>query len=381
MENKKLISSNYLWLSIFLLYGFLNALFSLLSLHLGHIINLGNFSIFCNSFTHLINHQDLYTLYSGENTDYFKYSPTFALFMGLFAILPRAVGAFFWDLFITGVLAYALVSIKGVNRRTLFMLFIIVCSYGSLRVFQPNIVIAAIGVFFTLSLERGKTTLSAILIACAAFIKIYSVFPVILILFYPKLIKKFSIQIIIFGCLLLILPLVVVSVPELINIYKSWLHLLKADSFGYGLSMIGFVDYFFHLSHSGHFIYELIPLLMTVSFIVYLSRFKQASHNLVLNVLAFIFIYMVIFNHRAELQTYIIASIGVAIWFFRSKKMMVDTVLLLIIIALSLVTETRFVPQSLRDIIAYSSIQSFIYFVVWLRMGYALYKSERNCAL
>src|ERR1700743_2195907 len=44
-----------------------------------------NYIIFKNSFFHLISGKNLYTIYPFEQWDYFKYTPTFSLFMGLFA--------------------------------------------------------------------------------------------------------------------------------------------------------------------------------------------------------------------------------------------------------------------------------------------------------
>ena len=40
-----------------------------------------NYIIFKQSYFHLIENKDLYTLYPNEHWDYYKYSPTFSLLM------------------------------------------------------------------------------------------------------------------------------------------------------------------------------------------------------------------------------------------------------------------------------------------------------------
>src|SRR5262249_21614248 len=59
---------------------------------------LANFDIFRHSFLHLINGQDLYVRYPDEHTDYFLYSPPFALFMAPLWVLPTWVALPGWAL-------------------------------------------------------------------------------------------------------------------------------------------------------------------------------------------------------------------------------------------------------------------------------------------
>ena len=57
-----------------------------------------NYIIFKQSFFHLVYQKDLYALYPSEYWDYYKYSPTFALFMAPLAILPNFIGLLLWEL-------------------------------------------------------------------------------------------------------------------------------------------------------------------------------------------------------------------------------------------------------------------------------------------
>ena len=57
-----------------------------------------NYVIFKQSFFHLIDHKDLYAPYPDEHWDLYKYSPTFAFFFGIFALLPDSIGVMLWNL-------------------------------------------------------------------------------------------------------------------------------------------------------------------------------------------------------------------------------------------------------------------------------------------
>ena len=54
--------------------------------------NYNNYVIFRNSFLHLISNKDIYAWYLDEQWDLYKYSPSFAAFMGLAGWETRAAG-------------------------------------------------------------------------------------------------------------------------------------------------------------------------------------------------------------------------------------------------------------------------------------------------
>jgi len=51
-----------------------------------------NYVIFTNAYDHLLDEKDIYTRHKREQSDRFKYSPTFAVFMAPFALLPDVAG-------------------------------------------------------------------------------------------------------------------------------------------------------------------------------------------------------------------------------------------------------------------------------------------------
>src|SRR2546430_1082491 len=57
-----------------------------------------NLKIFRWSFFHLLGRQAIYAPYPDRYYDIFKYSPSWAMLFGPFALPPMAIGFFLWDL-------------------------------------------------------------------------------------------------------------------------------------------------------------------------------------------------------------------------------------------------------------------------------------------
>jgi carbon starvation protein CstA len=66
-------------------------------------------------------------------------------------------------------------------------------------------------------------------------------------------------------------------------------------------------------------------------------------------VLAYVLIWVIVFNHTAESSTYIIAISGVAIWFLASPRGYLEKSLLVITFILSVLSPTDIFPDYLRE--------------------------------
>ena len=76
-----------------------------------------NFLIFRQSFFHLIQHKDLYSAYSNEYYDLYKYTHTFALLMFPFAYLPNLAGLILWNILNAVILFYAFRKFPFANEK------------------------------------------------------------------------------------------------------------------------------------------------------------------------------------------------------------------------------------------------------------------------
>lgn len=273
-----------------------------------------NYLIFKNSFFHLISGQNLYTVYPSEHWDFYKYSPTFALFMGALAYLPDVVGLSIWNL-LNSLSLFLAVTMLPFSKKSqcLILWFIGIELLTSLQNAQSNGLMCGLLIAAYTCMQRQKIIWATLWILLATYIKVYGAIGFCLFLFYPGKLK-FIAYTVFWGVLLAVLPLAVTPASTLVWQYQNWAQLLQADrSAAYGISVMGWLHSWFGVS-SGK---EYITLTGVFLFLLPFIRFKLYQHETYrLLMLASLLLWVIIFNHKAESPTFIIAVAGVAIWYF-----------------------------------------------------------------
>ena len=336
-----------------------------------------NFVIFKQSYFHLIENKDLYQLFPEDHWDLYKYSPAFALLMFPFAKMPDAAGLFFWNLLNVLILFWALWRLPGATPKTrLWMLgLVLVELITSIQNSQSNGLVAGLLIFAFVFLEEKKTALAALFIVLTVFIKLFGLVALLLFLLYPEKIKALLYAI---GWILLftLLPLLVVSTSQLALLYQSWLTLLQNDhSASIGLSVGGWLYSWFSIPYS-NVIVAVGGILLCIPLLKY-KYFKELTFRLFF--LASILIWVVIFNHKAESPTFVIAVSGIAIWFFSQPVKPINVVLLVSMVIFTILSPTDMFPRSIqRDFVAPYVLKAVPCILIWLKIMFDLifYKPE-----
>ncbi len=306
-----------------------------------------NYIIFKQAFYHLIHGKDLYIMYPAECWDLFKYSPAFALFMGAFAWLPDIAGLALWNLLNAMVLWYALKTLPKVsNQQKAFMLlFVFLELLTSIQNSQSNGLIAGLIILAFNRFERNDVVWASLFIVLTVFIKIFGVVAFALFLLY-KAKPKFILYSFLWSVVLLVLPIVVTGYSSLLSQYQSWWDMLQQDhSASTGLSVMGWFETWF--GYTGSKI--VITLLGAVLFCLPLIRTKYyADYMYRLLLLASVLLWVIIFNHKAESPTFVIAISGVALWFFTQKREAWKIVLVSIAFILTSLSPTDLFPYVVR---------------------------------
>ena len=339
---------------------------------LGQATYYNNFLIIKQSFYHLIGNKDLYQLYPGEYFDYYKYSPSFALVMAPIAFLPNVPGLFLWNLLNVLVLFFALLKLPGQTDRTrLFLLgFILPALITSLQNSQSNCLIAGLLIFSFILLEKKQIAFASLLIVFTIFIKIFGIVALSLFLFYPHKLKAVFYTIL-WMIILAILPLMVVSFSQLIHLYQSWSYLLTNDQqSSWGISVSGLLHAIFDFKFKTG-----ILLAGVVLFCLPLLKYRFFSDlKFRLFFLSSMLIWTVIFNHKAESPTFIIAITGVAIWFFSQKLKTVNVILVILAFFLSVLSPTDLFPAVIRkNLIAPYNLMALPCILIWLKIIFDLF--------
>ncbi len=276
-----------------------------------------NYMIFKSSFEHLIHHKNLYGLHPEQHYDYYKYSPAFALCMSAFYYLPDWLGLIIFNLTNTLVLLVAFKKLKLpiANIKYLF-LFILIELAISLSMTQTNALIAGLIILGFTFLEKENYFIAALFLSLTVFIKLFGLVAFALWFLYPNK-PRFLLYSMFWFVVLTFLPLLVIPLANLLEQYNNWIVLLKNDhDASYGISFLGWVHSWFHLDLPK----TATVLVAAVVFCLPLIRFQLYKvYAFRLQMLSSILLWVVIFNHKGENPTYIIAMSGVAIWYFSRK--------------------------------------------------------------
>jgi hypothetical protein len=294
-----------------------------------------------------VEQKDLYHDYPAEHWDYYKYSPTFALFMAPFAALPDTAGLIAWNLLNVLVLFFAMWKLPVLTHRArLFAIaFVLIELISSVHNSQSNALLAGLILFAFMALEKKQIAFAALLIVLTGFIKIYGLVALCLFIFYPQKFKAAAYTII-WIIVLAALPLLLVSIPQLTFLYQSWLGLLKNDySLSIGFSVAGWLYSWFGIEAKNGVVIIGVVLL----FLAFLKHRCFSDLKFRLWFLASVLVWMVIFNHKAEQPTFIIAVCGIAIWFFSQETKIENIILIALVFIFTVLSATGIFPRDFRE--------------------------------
>lgn len=340
-----------------------------------------NLIIFKSSFGHLIHNQNLYLYYPKEYFDLYKYSPTFSALMAPFYYLPDEAGLFLFNIINTSLFIIALKRLNLGGHTLKFLFLFLFLEFGiSITWVQTNVLITALIILAFSSLENKKLLLASLFIVLTVYIKIFGVVALVLGVFYPQK-TRFALYTLMWAVLFALLPLLLVSKNELLQQYQNWINLLKWDhEVSYGVSFIGLVHWWFNIDipKPG------IVVVAAIAFCVPLVKFKcYSSYFFRLQILASLLIWIVIFNHRGESPTYVIAMTGVGIWYFSQPANLVNKILLWLALIFTSFSSTDLITPAwiTEKYVDGYSIKAAFSIVIWFKLNIDLMtKKEFSCA-
>ncbi len=338
-----------------------------------------NFLIFKNSFLHLISGKDLYILYPDLKIDLFKYSPSFAVLFAPFAWMPDLPGLILWNVINAMLLYFSIRWLVLEERRKAFLLwFILIELITSLQNFQSNALTAALIILVFVSLEKKKYITAGVSVATGLFIKLFGILGALFWFLYGGK-GKFFLSSILCGAGLIFLPLIFVSPEELLGIYTSWFALLASDPVHeLNHSVISVMRSWFGLDPNPVIVQAAGAVLLVLPF-VHHKFFAEKDFRILF--LASVLIWSVIFNHKAESPTYVIAVAGAGIWFFSSLRKPVDTGLIVFLFLVTCLSSTDLFPKMIRDnYVVPNSLKAVPCILVWIRIQYDLLFYKRRGA-
>jgi hypothetical protein len=305
MRIRAFFASEYTWLAIYLLVV-------LIATGICIDRHCNNFLIFRSAFFHLREGRDLYAAYPGEHADLFKYSPTFALVFAPFALLPFTTALFLWNLLNVGLVYLGIRLVVPEPQR---LAAIQLTGIGLVTIIdgtQSNGLVAGLIVLAFAALERDRLLLAATSIAGGALIKL---FPLAALSFaVPRSDRtRFARRALVVGGALATLPLLVTGASGLLRQYRSWYALGAVDAADRGASVMRLAHLLFGYNGPNWPIQLAGTIALVLPVVLSWEHWRDATFRR--SFLASLLVYAVIFNHKAEQPSFVIAVVGVAIWY------------------------------------------------------------------
>lgn len=337
---------------------------------------IANFIIFKTASERFLAFHNMYDyIQYGIIYDRFFYSPQFALLFAPFIFMPTTLSVFLWLLLGASILFLAIEKLPVTAVQKCLIYFIVLIDLvNSLQNLQTNALNTALMLFIFICVHNNKPLWAALCVAICLSIKIYPAAAALLFLFYPGKIK-FVVWSVVFTLLLFTLPYLFVPQHYFITSLKYWsLTVLDdaSDKFIYNSPSLVGLNYTWLDRPMNHFYLELVGFALTLIPLLKLVK-KQTDKNFALLYLAFIMLFVVIFNHATESPTYVIAITGAAVWYVVSPRSFINNALLVLLFIGCILVPTDIYPKWLRtEYFMPLKIRVVPCLLIWIKLFYEL---------
>lgn len=301
---------------------------------------------------------------------YFLYTPVFSVLYLPFAVLPKWLGPFVWNLMNYSLFAFSVFTLpkRYDAYKVKIFLFLLLVLEQSVFPFQFNIVVAYIFLFAFSLLERGKAFWAVLLIMVSATTKVYGIVELLLLFCYPRAWRNI-LYAVLTGIALLLLPALKVGFDGLVPCYMNWWNMLaQHQSSATYVSLLYTFPLNILMEH-----YRVVQLL-TIGVVVtlFFTRYKRwGDFAFRATTLGVLMGWIIVFGDSSETHTYLIALAGYMLWYWlKERHTMLDKALFwLLLIFFGIVPTDVLMPTSVHNLLnGRFFIDVYLYTIVWLQM-------------
>jgi len=354
-------------------------LLSLVGLHKYLLGDFNNYLIFTGPFQNLLRHQTIYGPQPGLYVDTFKYSPAFAFLMGAFAWLPTWLGILAWNglgagVLLAGLRAWFLPQPGGERLYRTAVTIVFLEALITAQNLQSNNLIAGAILLALRALQGQRPGQAAFWFVLCGFIKFYGAAAAIFFLFYPRKLRFLSMMGI-WTAFFAMVPLLLVPPALLLDLYRSWLVVIHESKLGQLVSLLGICESWFGMAKTDANLRILEGLGLLLFLLPLLRRSLWREQCYQQRMLALFLLFIILFNKMAESPTYVLAVVGVALWWTSLKNpSRLDQVLLGLVIVFTSLSPTDLFPRWLqKEVFVPYNIKAVPVVLVWLRLLTAIW--------
>lgn len=317
----------------------------------------------------------------GKPLDLFLYGPLFSILFTPFALIPGWIGVFCWNIFTYSMYFASVFTLPdqfSFARKKFIFFFPVLLLFATLLSVQFNPLVASLFLFSFTLLEKKQGFWAVLLILLSGFIKVYGIFQLAMLFFYPRFWRNVLYAVLI-GIVFLFLPLIKIPLSELVTYYQSWVVTVSDHSEAMR---------FFSIYRPVSLVFKFIePYMGFISLGVFLVIFYLTLRKLKLfkdsflyraQFLGIIMSWAILFGLSSEKHTYVIAVTGYAIWYLSVTPVKIDKILLWMnFVLLGILPIDILCPWVISNfVLAKLHLGTIVFAITWGRMVYKTFFSD-----
>ena len=333
-----------------------------------------NYLIFEGVFNHSLKQLPLFIPYPEEYGDMNHYGVFFSAIIAPFALLPSGLGCALWILANVAFLYWAIRQLP-LSKGVLIGILLIAAHdmYTAAAMQQFNISVIALLVAAFVFVEKGKSHWATLFIVIGTLTKLYGIGG-LACFFFAKDKKRFIGSALLWLGLLFCLPMLYSSPEYVLSQYHDWYISLSQkngenmDTSHYNLQNLSFLGFLQRTGiYNNNLVVIAIALLLFALPYLRIVQYKHLRFRLMF--LASVSMFLCLFSTGTENSTYVVAYVGIGIWFMTTpnRNNTLKIILLVLAFLASLSPTDLFKPLKEPYIIRYS-LRAVPVMLIWLTL-------------
>nr|WP_311459938.1 glycosyltransferase family 87 protein [uncultured Capnocytophaga sp.] len=333
-----------------------------------------NYLIFEGVFNHSLKQLPLFIPYPEEYGDMNHYGVFFSAIIAPFALLPSGLGCALWILANVAFLYWAIRQLP-LSKGVLIGILLIAAHdmYTAAAMQQFNISVIALLVAAFVFVEKGKSHWATLFIVIGALTKLYGIVG-LAFFFFAKDKKRFIGSALLWLGFLFCLPMLYSSPEYVLSQYHDWYISLSQkngenmDTSHYNLQNLSLLGFLQRTGiYNNNLVVIAIALLLFALPYLRVAQYKHLRFRLMF--LASVSMFLCLFSTGTENSTYVVAYVGIGIWFMTTPNRNNSLKITLLVLAFlaSLSPTDLFKPFKEPYIIRYS-LRAVPVMLIWLTL-------------
>lgn len=334
-----------------------------------------NFLIFRTAWFNLQAGADLYGP-STKHWDVFLYPPPFALLFAPFASVPFLLGVLLWNGANAGALYWGLGRVLGADLAFAARAIVFMDTFGAMQIVQSNALVAGLMLLAVADLERRRELRAAIAIAVGSAIKVFPLAIAAYAIFRPYRLPRFALVALAAAAIIIAAPLIVASPQELADHYRAWGAMQRSDATARGFSLMFHLQLWFGMDWPNWPV-QLAGIAILLAPLARVALWGQERFRV--RFLASVLMFCVLFNHRSESATFVLAAAGIATWFAMADRNAVTWTVLAVAIIGTVLSSSEAMPHVIQErFFEPYRVKTLPVLFVWLLTQVELWRAPRN---